>query len=54
MKAVFVSRQKQSARNPNKPPAIIAKFYSHQDKHRVVLAKKGKLPIKAQGIGFQN
>lgn len=50
----FCPRQKQSLRNPNKPPAIIAKFYSRQDKERVVSARKGKIPIKAQDLGFQN
>jgi Baculovirus FP protein len=50
----FCHRQKQSTRNPNKPPAIIAKFYSRQDKERLVLARKGKVPFTAHDIGFQN
>lgn len=50
----FCHRLKKSARHPNKPPAIIAKFFSRQVKQEILQGKKVKKSITAQDIGFAN
>lgn len=50
----FCHRLRKSDRHPNKPPAIIAKFYSRQIKQEILGGKKEKRVITAKDIGFTN
>jgi hypothetical protein len=49
----YCHRLGKSVRNPNKPPTIVAKFYSRQVKEAIIAGKKKKKNITAQDVGYQ-
>jgi Baculovirus FP protein len=50
----FCHRLRKSDRNPSKPPAIVAKFYSRQIKEGILIAKRKSETLMTGALGFGN